>query len=162
MEGWMPVTSAPPLPSRLPDSASPTRRVAWASMVGTSLESFDFYVFAYFAAFFVGPLFFDPLGEFGGTLAAFSTIALAFVVRPIGAVLFGHMGDRLGRRATLLWTVAIMGIATAAIGLLPTYAQAGWVGAILLVLLRIAQGLSLGGEWGGSILLATEHSGPLK
>ena len=70
------------------------------------------------------------------------------------------MGDRLGRRTTLLWTVGVMGVATGLIGLLPTYAQAGWVGAVLLVLLRIAQGLSLGGEWGGSILLATEHSGP--
>lgn len=131
-------------------------------MVGTSLESFDFYVFAYFSAFFVGPLFFEPLGEFGGTLASFSTIALAFVVRPIGAALFGHMGDRLGRRTTLLWTVGIMGVATGLIGVLPTYAQAGWIGAFLLILLRIAQGLSLGGEWGGSILLATEHSGPVK
>jgi MFS family permease len=153
------VTTATVLPS---PTAAPTRRVAWASMVGTSLESFDFYVFAYFSAYFVGPLFFDPLGQFGGTLAAFSTIALAFVVRPIGAALFGHMGDRLGRRATLLWTVAIMGVATGLIGALPTYAQAGWTGAILLVVLRIAQGLSLGGEWGGSILLATEHSGPVK
>ncbi|WP_184751144.1 MFS transporter [Microbacterium thalassium] len=131
-------------------------------MVGTSLESFDFYVFAYFSAYFVGPLFFEPLGEVGGTLLAFSTIALAFVVRPIGAVLFGHMGDRLGRRTTLLWTIAIMGIATGLIGLLPTYAQAGWLGAVLLVALRIVQGLSLGGEWGGSILIATEHSGPVK
>jgi len=131
-------------------------------MVGTSLESFDFYVFAYFAAFFVGPLFFDPLGDLGGTLAAFSTIALAFIVRPIGAAIFGHMGDRLGRRATLLWTVGIMGVATGLIGVLPTYAQAGWIGAFLLIVLRIAQGLSLGGEWGGSILLATEHSGPVK
>lgn len=143
-------------------TAAPTRRVAWASMIGTSLESFDFYVFAYFSAYFIGPLFFDPLGSFGGTLASFSTIAVAFVVRPIGAVLFGHMGDRLGRRATLLWTVALMGVATGLIGALPTYAQAGWLGAILLVLLRIVQGLSLGGEWGGSILLATEHSGPVK
>ncbi|QKJ21159.1 MFS transporter [Microbacterium hominis] len=131
-------------------------------MVGTSLESFDFYVFAYFSAYFIGPLFFEPLGQFGGALLGFSTVALAFVVRPIGAVLFGHMGDRLGRRTTLLWTIAIMGIATGLIGLLPTYAQAGWVGALLLVLLRIAQGLSLGGEWGGSILIATEHSGPVK
>lgn len=131
-------------------------------MIGTSLESFDFYVYAYFAAFFVGPLFFDPLGGVGSTLAAFSTIAVAFVVRPIGAVIFGHMGDRLGRRATLLWTVAIMGIATGLIGALPTFAQAGWFGAVLLILLRIAQGLSLGGEWGGSILLATEHSSPVK
>src|SRR6478609_488844 len=160
--GWMPVTSAASASPRTAPSADPTARVAWASMVGTSLESFDFYLFAYFSAFFLGPLFFEPLGDFGETLASFSTIALAFVVRPIGAAIFGHMGDRLGRRTTLLWTVAIMGIATGAIGLLPTYAQAGWVGAILLLLLRIAQGLSLGGEWGGSILLATEHSGPVK
>ncbi|MCC2032280.1 MFS transporter [Microbacterium allomyrinae] len=131
-------------------------------MVGTSLESFDFYVFAYFSAFFIGPLFFEPLGEFGGSLLAFSTVAVAFIVRPIGAVIFGHMGDRLGRRTTLLWTVGIMGIATGLIGLLPTYAQAGWFGAVLLVLLRVVQGLSLGGEWGGSILIATEHSGPVK
>ncbi|QIG40554.1 MHS family MFS transporter [Microbacterium sp. 4R-513] len=158
----MSVTTAPPAPATLPGSAAPARRVAWASMVGTSLESFDFYVYAYFAAFFVGPLFFDPLGAVGSTFAAFSTIALAFVVRPIGAAIFGHMGDRLGRRATLLWTVGIMGVATGLIGVLPTYAQAGWLGAVLLILLRIAQGLSLGGEWGGSILLATEHSGPVK
>nr|WP_231562952.1 MFS transporter [Microbacterium mangrovi] len=143
-------------------NALPTRRVAWASMVGTSLESFDFYVFAYFSAFFAGPAFFEPLGQFGATMASFATIAVAFVVRPLGAIAFGHMGDRLGRRATLLWTVAIMGVATALIGCLPTYAQAGWFGAVALVLLRVVQGLSLGGEWGGSILLATENSGRLK
>ncbi|MDR6907322.1 MFS family permease [Agromyces sp. 3263] len=155
------MTTAPPAPAT-PAPTNPARRVALASMVGTSLESFDFYVFAYFSAFFIGPLFFDPLGEFGAQLAAFSTVAVAFLVRPIGAVLFGHMGDRLGRRATLLWTVGIMGVATGLIGVLPTYAQAGWIGAVLLVLLRVVQGLSLGGEWGGSILLATEHSGPVK
>jgi MFS family permease len=131
-------------------------------MVGTSLESFDFYVFAYFSAYFAGPAFFAPLGQFGGTMASFATIALAFVIRPIGAVIFGHMGDRLGRRTTLLWTVGIMGVATGLIGLLPTYAQAGWVGAWALVLLRIVQGLSLGGEWGGSILLAAESSSRVK
>lgn len=131
-------------------------------MVGTSLESFDFYLFAYFSAFFVGPLFFDPLGQFGATSAAFLTIALAFVVRPIGAIVFGYMGDRIGRRATLLWTVAIMGVATGLIGVLPTYAQAGWLGAVLLIVLRIVQGLSLGGEWGGSILIATENSAPAR
>ncbi|MDL9979595.1 MFS transporter [Microbacterium sp. ASV49] len=146
----------------LAPSTTPVRRVAWASMVGTSLESFDFYVFAYFSAYFAGPAFFTPLGQFGGSMLAFSTIALAFVVRPIGAIIFGHMGDRLGRRATLLWTVGIMGVATGLIGLLPTYAQAGWFGAWALVVLRIVQGLSLGGEWGGSILLATEHSGRVK
>ncbi|MCP2636785.1 MFS transporter [Microbacterium sp. HD4P20] len=143
-------------------TTTPARRVAWASMVGTSLESFDFYLFAYFSAFFVGPLFFDPLGPIGATSVAFLTIAVAFVVRPIGAILFGYMGDRLGRRATLLWTIGIMGVATGLIGMLPTYAQAGWLGAVLLILLRIVQGLSLGGEWGGSILIATEHSGPVK
>lgn len=141
---------------------APTRRVAWASMVGTSLESFDFYLFAYFSASLIGPLFFEPLGQFGGTAFAFLGVAVAFVVRPIGAIIFGYMGDRLGRRATLLWTVAIMGIATGLIGLLPTYAQAGWLGAVLLFLLRIVQGLSLGGEWGGSILIATENSGRVK
>ena len=156
------VTAAPVPDTAAALEAAPTRRVAWASMVGTSLESFDFYLFAYFSAILLGPLFFEPLGQFGATSIAFLTIALAFVVRPIGAIIFGYMGDRLGRRTTLLWTVAIMGAATGLIGLLPTYAQAGWLGAILLILLRIAQGLSLGGEWGGSILLATENSGPVK
>ncbi len=144
------------------DRPAAPRKVAWASMVGTSLESFDFYVFAYFSAYFVGPLFFEPLGEIGGTALAFLTIAIAFVVRPIGAVIFGYMGDRLGRRTTLLWTIAIMGISTGLIGALPTYAQAGWLGAVLLIVLRVAQGLSLGGEWGGSILIATEHASPVK
>jgi MFS family permease len=136
------------------------RRVAWASLIGTSLESYDFYVFAYFSAFFVGPLFFEPLGPVGGTLAAFLGIAVGFVVRPIGAILFGHLGDRIGRRATLLWTVGIMGVATGLIGILPPYAVAGWLGAILLITLRLIQGLSLGGEWGGAVLLATEHATP--
>jgi MFS family permease len=142
--------------------ASTTRRVTWASMVGTSLESFDFYVYSYFAALLLAPLFFEPLGPVGGSLASFATIAAAFIVRPIGAILFGYMGDRLGRRTTLLWTVGIMGVATGLIGVLPTYAQAGWIGAVLLVVLRLAQGISLGGEWGGSILLATEHASPVK
>ncbi|MCG7311415.1 MFS transporter [Brachybacterium sp. ACRRE] len=110
----------------------------------------------------MGPLFFEPLGPAGATLASFSTIAVSFVIRPLGAIAFGHMGDRLGRRATLLWTVGIMGVATGLIGLLPSYAQAGWLGAIGLVVLRLAQGLSLGGEWGGSVLLAAEHAKPLR
>ena len=132
-------------------------RARWASLVGTSLESYDFYIYAYFAAFFVGPLFFDPLGGFGGTLAAFLSIALAFVIRPVGAIVFGHIGDRIGRRKTLIATVTLMGVATGLIGVLPTYDQAGWVGGALLVLLRLLQGISLGGEWGGAVLVATEH-----
>jgi MFS family permease len=133
------------------------RRARWASLVGTSLESYDFYIYAYFAAFFVGPLFFDPLGGFGGTLAAFLSIALAFVIRPVGAILFGHIGDRIGRRKTLIATVTMMGVATGLIGVLPTYDQAGWVGGAILVILRLLQGISLGGEWGGAVLVATEH-----
>lgn len=137
-------------------------RVLWASLVGTSLESYDFYVFSYLSAIFIGPLFFEPLGVFGGTLAAFLTSALGFVARPLGAIVFGHLGDRIGRRKTLIATITIMGVATGAIGLLPDYAQAGWLGAVLLVTLRLIQGFSLGGEWGGGILIATEHAGPAR
>lgn len=134
--------------------------MAWASLVGTSLESYDFYVFAYFAAFFVGPLFFEPLGPVGATFAAFLSIAVAFVIRPVGAILFGQLGDRVGRRRTLLITILMMGIATGLIGFLPTFEQVGWLGAVLLLALRLVQGLSLGGEWGGAVLLSTEHADP--
>lgn len=133
-------------------------KVLWASLVGTSLESYDFYVFSYLSAFFLGPLFFEPLGVFGGTLAAFLTNALGFVARPLGAIVFGHLGDRIGRRMTLILTITIMGVATGLIGLLPDYATAGYLGAVLLVTLRLIQGFSLGGEWGGAILLATESA----
>ncbi len=139
-------------------SVQPARKVVWASFVGTALESYDFYVFAYFAAFFVGPLFFEPLGPVAATLSAFLTIAIGFVVRPIGAIVFGHLGDRIGRRSTLILTITLMGVATGLIGVLPTHAAAGWLGAILLIVLRLVQGLSLGGEWGGAVLLATEHA----
>ncbi|BDI23174.1 MFS transporter [Herbiconiux sp. L3-i23] len=152
------MTTTADSPAIAPSSAGSTRRVVWASFVGTALESFDFYVYAYFAAFFVGPLFFEPLGTFGATLTAFLTIGISYVVRPLGAIVFGHLGDRIGRRKTLLVTIAIMGVATGLIGVLPTYAVAGWFGAVVLVILRLAQGISLGGEWGGAILLATEHS----
>lgn len=135
-----------------------TSRVAAAATVGTALESYDFYTYSYFAAFFAGPFFFSALGETGALLASFATIGIAFVVRPIGAVLFGHLGDRMGRRKTLIVTITLMGVATGLVGLLPT--GEGWAmfGAVALVLLRIVQGLSLGGEWGGAVLLATEHA----
>ena len=152
----MSATAAAP-PTAAPSDPRIARRARWASMVGTSLESYDFYLFAYFSAFFAGPLFFSPLGDVGENLAALATIGVAFVIRPIGAILFGHVGDRLGRRTTLIVTVTLMGLATALIGVLPTFEQAGWIGAILLVLLRVVQGISLGGEWGGAVLIATEH-----
>lgn len=153
--------SVPPSPATATDRRRRVR-VLWASLVGTSLESYDFYVFSYLSAIFIGPLFFEPLGAFGGTLAAFLTSALGFVARPLGAIVFGHLGDRIGRRRTLIATITIMGVATGAIGLLPDYAQAGWLGAVLLVTLRLIQGFSLGGEWGGGILIATEHAGPTR
>lgn len=158
--GWVAVTitDSGKAPTTSPSSPRTTRKVVWASFVGTALESYDFYIFAYFSAFFVGPLFFEPLGVFGGTLAAFLGIALGFVVRPIGAIIFGHVGDRIGRRRTLIFTITLMGVATGLIGLLPSYAVAGWFGAVALVILRLLQGFSLGGEWGGAIALATEHS----
>ena len=146
------------MPTTSPTVRKNPVRVLWASLVGTSLESYDFYVFSYLSAFFIGPLFFEPLGVFGGTLAAFLTNALGFVARPLGAIVFGHLGDRIGRRATLIATITVMGVATGLIGLLPDYATAGYLGAVLLVTLRLIQGFSLGGEWGGAILLATESS----
>ena len=145
-----------------PSDPRTARKARWASLVGTSLESYDFYLFAYFSAFFAGPLFFEPLGTVGANLAALATIGVAFVVRPLGAILFGHLGDRLGRRTTLIVTVTIMGVATGLIGVLPTFDQAGWLGALLLVTLRVAQGVSLGGEWGGAVLIATEHESRAK
>ncbi|RZT55949.1 MFS transporter [Microcella alkaliphila] len=165
--GKAPTTSPSASTAAPRDLAAPSdpriaRRARWASLVGTSLESYDFYIYAYFAAFFVGPLFFDPLGGFGGTLAAFLSIALAFVIRPVGAIIFGHIGDRLGRRMTLIVTVTLMGVATGLIGVLPTYEQAGWFGAAILVVLRLLQGISLGGEWGGAVLIATEHESRAK
>ena len=155
-------TTAAPRDLAAPSDPRIARRARWASLVGTSLESYDFYIYAYFAAFFVGPLFFEPLGGFGATLASFVSIALAFVIRPVGAIIFGHLGDRLGRRTTLIVTVTMMGVATGLIGVLPTYEQAGWVGAILLVVLRLMQGISLGGEWGGAVLIASEHESRTK
>lgn len=139
-------------------SSSP-RRVAIAATVGTALESYDFYVYSYFAAFFAAPLFFSSFGDDASAqLGAFATIGIAFVVRPLGAVLFGHLGDRLGRRTTLILTVTIMGVATALVGVLPVGESWSAFSAVVLVLVRIVQGLSVGGEWGGAVLLATEHA----
>lgn len=138
------------------------RRVAGASFVGTALESYDFYVFGTAAALILGPVFFPEQDPLTATLSAFLVFAMGFVARPIGAILFGHLGDRIGRKRTLIWTILLMGLATGAIGLLPDYATIGVWAPIILTVLRLLQGLSLGGEWGGSILIATEHAEPRK
>jgi len=154
-----PVRSETDRPGITPGTA---RRVTIASFVGTALESYDFYLFSYFGALFVGPLFFQQLGPVGGVAAGFLTVAAGFVLRPVGAIFFGHLGDRIGRRPTLLLTILIMGLSTGLVALLPTYAAAGALGGVLLLALRLIQGFSLGGEWGGSIALATEYANPKK
>lgn len=141
-----------------PTDPKVTKKVVWASFVGTSLESYDFYVFAYFSAIFSAPLFFPEQDRAVGTIAAFAVLATSYIVRPLGAIIFGHLGDRIGRKRTLLWTIGIMGLATGAIGLLPDFGTIGILAPVLLTFLRIVQGLSLGGEWGGAILLATENA----
>jgi MFS family permease len=150
-------TTAPTVPS---SDRTAARKAVWAALVGSSLESFDFYVFAYFSAFFAPTLFFPELDPAAALLGSFAFVAVAFIVRPLGAALFGNLGDRIGRKRTLLITITLMGVATGAIGLLPDFSVIGIAAPLLLLLLRIVQGLSLGGEWGGGILVAVEHAEP--
>ena len=138
------------------------RRVAGASFVGTALESYDFYVFGTAAALVFNVVFFTEQDPLAGTLSAFLVFAVGFIARPLGAILFGHLGDRIGRKRTLIWTITLMGLATGTVGLLPDYNTIGVWAPIILTALRFLQGLSLGGEWGGSILIATEHAEPRK
>lgn len=140
-----------------PDQAPvPRSRIVIASMVGTSIEFFDFYIYAT-AAVLVFPVLFFPKGDdTAALLSSFATFGLAFVARPIGSILFGHFGDRVGRKATLVGSLLTMGIATFVIGLLPTYDSVGYLAPALLALMRFCQGLGLGGEWSGAALLATE------
>ncbi|WP_436773708.1 MFS transporter [Yinghuangia sp. YIM S09857] len=133
-------------------------RIALASFSGTAIEFYDFFVYGTAAALVLGPLFFPSFSPVAGTLAAFATYAVGFVARPLGSLLFGHVGDRLGRRPVLITSLLMTGLATVLVGLLPTYAQIGIAAPLLLVALRFLQGLGLGGEWGGAVLLATEHA----
>ena len=135
------------------------RRVAIASMVGTSIEWYDFFIFGTASALVFGRLFFPTFSELAGTLAAFASFAVGFVARPVGGLVFGHIGDRSGRKTTLVLTLTMMGLATFAMGLMPSYAAIGAWAPILMVLLRFVQGMAVGGEWGGAVLMATEHSG---
>ncbi|TCM18766.1 putative MFS family arabinose efflux permease [Novosphingobium sp. PhB165] len=135
-------------------------RILTASLVGTAVEFYDFYVYATAAALVFGPLFFPSDSPSAQQFAAYASFGVAFVARPVGATLFGHFGDRIGRKSTLVASLLLMGSATVAIGLLPTYESAGWVAPFLLCLMRFAQGLGLGGEWGGAALLAVENAPP--
>lgn len=150
-------TEAVPVP---PSDRAAARKAVWAALVGSSLESFDFYVFAYFSAIFAPALFFPELDPAAALLGSFGVFAVAFIIRPVGALIFGNLGDRIGRKRTLLVTITVMGLATGAIGLLPDFATIGLAAPLLLVVLRLVQGLSLGGEWGGGILVAVEHAEP--
>ncbi|MDN7177382.1 MHS family MFS transporter [Caballeronia sp. SEWSISQ10-4 2] len=139
------------------------RKIVVASVAGNAMEWYDFFAYGTAAAIVFGQLFFpvgsDPLL---GTLGAFAAFAMGFVARPLGGIVFGHIGDRLGRKASLIWTLSIMGAATFAIGLLPTYAQAGVWSPVALVVLRLLQGIASGGEWGGGVLMISESAPPEK
>jgi len=134
------------------------KRVLGASIAGTAIEFYDFYIFATAASLVFGPLFFPTASPEAQLLQSWLTFALAFIARPIGAAVFGHYGDRLGRKATLIWSLLIMGCSTVFIAFLPSYAVAGWIAPALLCVLRFLQGFGLGGEWGGATLLAVENA----
>ena len=132
--------------------------MAVASAIGTTIEWYDFFIYGTAAAVVFGPQFFPQVSELAGTLAAFATFAIGFIARPLGGIVMGHFGDRLGRKFMLVWSLMLMGIATLGIGLLPTYAQIGAWAPALLITLRFIQGFALGGEWGGAVLMSVEHA----
>ena len=138
------------------------RQVLFASLIGTTIEFFDFYIYATAAVLVFPRLFFPPSDPNTATLASLATFAIAFVARPIGSVVFGHFGDRVGRKTTLVAALLTMGVSTVLIGMLPTYETIGIAAPLLLALCRFGQGLGLGGEWGGAVLLATENAPPGK
>ncbi|WCE09875.1 MFS transporter [Pseudomonas sp. JBR1] len=135
-------------------------KVSFASMIGSAVESYDFFIYGTAAAGWFGSVFFHTTEPIVGILAAFATMAVGFFMRPLGGYLAGHYGDRIGRKAILLWSLIAMGGATVLIGALPTYEQAGVVAPLLLILLRMIQGIGFGAEWGGAVLMACEHAPP--
>lgn len=133
------------------------RRVVIASFIGTTIEWYDFFLYGTAAALVFNKLFFPNFDALAGTMAAFATYAVGFFARPLGGIVFGHFGDKIGRKSMLVTTLMLMGVATVLIGLLPTYEQIGVAAPILLVTLRFVQGFGVGGEWGGAVLMAVEH-----
>ena len=148
--------SAPPAPAQRNKPAT----VLFASLIGTTVEFFDFYIYATAASLVFGQLFFPSKSASLQQMAAFASLGVAFLARPLGAIAFGHFGDRVGRKSTLVASLVLMGGSTLAIAFLPTYAMAGWLAPTLLCLLRFGQGFGLGGEWGGAALLAVENAPP--
>lgn len=145
-----------PLAAPLQDNA--TRRVVWSSIIGTAVEWYDFLIYGAATALVFNKLFFPAIDPTLGTIAAFGTYAVGFLARPLGAAIFGHYGDRVGRKAMLAITIIAMGLGTFLVGLLPTYQQIGIAAPILLVILRFLQGIGLGGEWGGAVLMVVENA----
>ena len=139
------------------ESQTPIRRVVLASFIGTTIEWYDYFIYGTAAALVFNKLFFPTLDPFTGTIAAFGTFAVGFFARPIGGLVFGHYGDKLGRKNMLVATLVLMGVATFLIGVLPTHARIGVAAPVLLVVLRFIQGFGVGGEWGGAVLMAVEH-----
>ena len=136
---------------------TPLRRVVMASLIGTTVEWYDFFLYGSAAALVFNKLFFPEFDPLTGTLLAFATYALGFVARPVGGIVFGHFGDRIGRKRLLMLSLVMMGLATVLVGVLPTYAQIGIWAPIALIALRLVQGFAVGGEWGGAVLMAAEH-----
>src|SRR5690349_8544614 len=151
-------------PATRTESAGGTsiRLVAIASLVGTTIEWYDFFLYGTATALVFNRLFFPTFDPLMGTLLSLGTYSVAFVARPIGGIVIGHFGDRIGRKSMLVLTLVIMGVATFLIGLLPTYETLGVFAPILLIVLRVAQGFGVGGEWGGAVLMAVEHAPPGK
>ncbi len=134
------------------------KRAAFAAFMGTTIEFYDFYIYAFASALIFGHLFFKTDNVFIGTMASFATFAIGLLIKPLGGIVFGHIGDKVGRKKALIMTLFLMGISTVGIGLLPTYVQAGIWAPILLIIMRLLQGLAVGGEWGGAVLIAGEHA----
>ncbi len=138
-------------------SANSITRVVLASFIGTTVEWYDFFLYGTAAALVFNQLFFPTLDPWAGTMASFATYAVGFFARPVGGIVFGHFGDRMGRKSMLVTTLMLMGLATFLIGVLPTYDQVGVAAPVLLVILRFIQGFGVGGEWGGAVLMVVEH-----
>src|SRR4051812_18072602 len=139
------------------EEKTPLRRVVMASLIGTTVEWYDFFLYGSAAALVFNKVFFPEFDPLTGTLLAFATYALGFVARPVGGIVFGHYGDRIGRKRLLMLSLVLMGVATTLIGLLPTYGSIGVWAPAALIFLRLVQGFAVGGEWGGAVLLAAEH-----